>query len=138
MAKQIRQIIEEYYETIWNEQKLDQAHHFLHSAITFRGSLGMRVEGINSFNDYAKMVFSAFSNLYHVIEDVVVEGDKAAVRLVYSGMHTGKLFGFEPTGNRIRYSGACFFKFEDDKIVDAWVLGDLNALYGQLNVSDHH
>ena len=98
MAKQIRQIIEEYYETIWNEQKLDQAHHFLHSAITFRGSLGMRVEGINGFNDYAKMLFSAFSNLYHVIEDVVVEGDKAAVRLVYSGMHTGKLFGFEPTG----------------------------------------
>ena len=138
MAKQIRQIIEEYYENIWNEQKLDQAHHFLHSAITFRGSLGMRVEGINGFNDYAKMLFSAFSNLYHVIEDVVVEGDKAAVRLVYSGMHTGKLFGFEPTGNRIRYSGACFFKFEDDKIVDAWVLGDLNALYGQLNVSDHH
>ena len=138
MAKQIRQIIEEYYETIWNEQKLDQAHQFLHSAITFRGSLGMRVEGINGFNDYAKMLFSAFSNLYHVIEDVVVEGDKAAVRLVYSGMHTGKLFGFEPTGNRIRYSGACFFKFEDDKIVDAWVLGDLNALYGQLNVADHH
>ena len=138
MAKQIRQIIEEYYETIWNEQKLDQAHHFLHSAITFRGSLGMRVEGINGFNDYAKMLFSAFSNLYHVIEDVVVEGDKAAVRLVYSGMHTGKLFGFEPTGNRIRYSGACFFKFEDDKIVDAWVLGDLNALYGQLNVAENH
>ena len=137
MAKQIRQIIEEYYETVWNEQKLDHAHEFLHSAITFRGSLGMKVEGINGFSDYAKMLFSAFSNLYHVIEDVVVEGDKAAVRLVYSGMHTGKLFGFEPTGNRIRYSGACFFKFEDDKIVDAWVLGDLNALYGQLNVSDH-
>ena len=138
MAKQIRQVIEEYYEVIWNEQKLDQAHNFLHTGITFRGSLGMRVEGVNGFCDYAQMLFGAFSNLYHVIEDVVVEGDKAAVRLVYSGMHTGKLFGFEPTGHRIRYSGACFFKFEDDKIVDAWVLGDLNALYGQLNVSDHH
>ena len=138
MSKQIKQIIEEYYETIWNEKKLDQAHKFVHSTITFRGSLGMRVEGINGFCDYAQMFFGAFTNLYHVIEDVVVEGDKAAVRLVYSGIHTGKLFGFEPTGNRVRYSGACFFKFEDEKIVDAWVLGDLNALYGQLNVVDHH
>ena len=55
----------------------------------------MRVEGINGFCDYAQMFFGAFTNLYHVIEDVVVEGDKAAVRLVYSGIHTGKLFGFE-------------------------------------------
>jgi len=133
MAKQLKQIIEEYYDVIWNEKKLDQANKFLHSTITFRGSLGMRVEGINGFCDYAKMLFSAFPNLYHVIEDVVIEGDKAAVRVVYTGTHTGKLFGFEPTGNRIRYSGASFFKFENDKIIDIWVLGDLNALYGQLS-----
>jgi predicted ester cyclase len=132
MAKQIKQLIEEYYDVIWNEKKLSEANKFLHSTITFRGSLGMRVEGINGFCDYAKMLFGAFPNLYHVIEDVVVEGDKAAVRVVYTGTHTGKLFGFEPTGNRIRYSGASFFKFENDKIIDIWVLGDLNALYGQL------
>ncbi|MDD3342281.1 MAG: ester cyclase [Sulfurospirillaceae bacterium] len=137
MSRNPRQIIEEYYDVLWNEKKLDQANRFLHSAISFRGSLGMRVEGINGFNDYAKMLFSAFPNLYHVIEDVVVEGDKAAVRVVYTGTHSGRLFGFEPTGNRIRYSGASFFKFENDKIVDAWVLGDLNALYGQLNVTDN-
>jgi len=133
MAKQLKQIVEEYYDVLWNEKKLDQANKFLHSTITFRGSLGMRVEGINGFCDYAKMLFSAFPNLYHVIEDVVVEGDKAAVRVVYTGTHTGKLFGFEPTGNRIRYSGASFFKFENEKIIDIWVLGDLNALYGQLS-----
>jgi predicted ester cyclase len=132
MAKQIKQLIEEYYDVIWNEKKLSEANKFLHSTITFRGSLGMRVEGINGFCDYAKMLFGAFPNLYHVIEDVVIEGDKAAVRVVYTGTHTGKLFGFEPTGNRIRYSGASFFKFENDKIIDIWVLGDLNALYGQL------
>jgi predicted ester cyclase len=136
MAKLPRQLVEEYYDVLWNEKKLESAHHFLDSNISFRGSLGMRVEGINGFCDYAKMLFGAFPNLYHVIEDVVVEGDKAAVRVVYTGTHSGKLFGFEPTGNRIRYSGASFFKFENDKIVDAWVLGDLNALYGQLNTAD--
>ena len=97
----------------------------------------MRVEGRNAFCDYVKMLFCAFPNLYHVIEDVVVEGDKIAVRLVYTGTHSGKLFGFEPTGNRNRYSGASFFKIENEKIVDAWVLGDLNALYGQLTTSEH-
>ncbi len=133
MAKQPRQIIEEYYEVLWNEKKLSEANKFLHSTITFRGSLGMRVEGINGFCDYAKMLFGAFPNLYHVIEDVVCEGDKVAARVVYTGTHSGKLFGFEPTGNRIRYSGASFFQFENDKIIDIWVLGDLNALYGQLS-----
>lgn len=137
MNKNYRQLIEEYYDVLWNEKKLDQAHHFLHSTISFRGSLGMGVEGINGFCDYAKMLFSAFPNLYHVIEDVVVEGDKAAARVVYTGTHSGRLFGFEPTGNRIRYSGASFFKFENGKIADVWVLGDLNALYGQLNTSDN-
>lgn len=95
MAKLPRQLVEEYYDVLWNEKKLESAHQFLHSNISFRGSLGMRVEGINGFCDYAKMLFGAFPNLYHVIEDVVVEGDKAAVRVVYTGTHSGKLFGFE-------------------------------------------
>ncbi|MDD3324939.1 MAG: ester cyclase [Sulfurospirillaceae bacterium] len=132
--KQSKQLIEEYYDVIWNEKKLDQVSKFVHTDVTFRGSLGMKVEGVRGFCDYAQMLFGAFPNLYHAIEDIVMEGDKVAARIAYTGTHTGKLFGFEPTGNRVRYSGASFFKLEDGKIRDIWVLGDLNTLYSQLDI----
>ncbi len=76
---------------------------------------------------------SAIPNLYHRIETIVAEGNQVVVRAVYNGIHTGKLFEFEATNNRIRYNGASFFTVKDGKISSIWVLGDLKSLYEQLS-----
>ena len=78
------------------------------------------------------MMQQAFPDLYHAVEDVVFEGEKAAARLVYSGIHKGKLFDYEPTGFRVRYVGASFFTFREGRIAQIWVLGDLYGLYNEL------
>jgi predicted ester cyclase len=65
----------------------------------------------------------------------VHENNAAAAYVTYSGTHEGPLLGYEPTGNRISYSGASFFHFKDGKIKNINVLGDLNALHKQLSKS---
>jgi predicted ester cyclase len=55
-----------------------------------------------------------------------------AVRLKYTGTHLGPIFGIRSTGKRISYSGAAFYRFRDNKIVQGWVLGDVLSLLQQL------
>jgi predicted ester cyclase len=131
MARTNKQLINDYYE-MWNTADFDQAASLLSPQIRFRGSLGITTEGIDGFVAYAKMILHAFPNLYHAAEIVVSEGEQAAVYVSYTGTHRGKLFDFEPTQNRISYSGASFFRFKDGKITDIKVLGDLHTLYGQI------
>ena len=58
--------------------------------------------------------------------------DRAAARMSFHGRHRGKMFGIEPTGRDIRWSGAAFFKVERDMIAELWVLGDIEAVRRQL------
>ena len=126
-----KQLVREYYE-MWNSHDFDKADKILDPDIRFRGSLDIVANGIEGFKEYAKMLNSAFPNLYHAIEMSVFENNVAAVYVTYSGTHQGKLLEYEATGNRISYSGAAFFHFKHEKIVNVNVLGDLNSLHKQL------
>ncbi len=126
-----KELIRAYYE-MWNEHDFDKADLLLDKDIRFRGSLDITANGIEGFKDYAKMIISAFPNLYHAAEMSVFEGNMAAVYVTYTGTHEGTLFHYKPTGNRICYSGASFFHFRNGKISNINVLGDLNSLHKQL------
>lgn len=127
-----KQLIRGYYD-MWNNRDFEQAEKFLDEDIRFRGSLDIVANGIEGFKEYTKLIITAFPNLYHAIEMEVHEKNLAAVYVTYSGTHEGELLGYEPTGNRISYSGAAFFQFKNEKIASINVLGDLNSLHKQLS-----
>ena len=78
-------------------------------------------------------ILTGIPNLFHSVVTMVCEDDTIAVKALYNGRHTGKLFDYEASNNKIAYSGASFFKFKDGKIIDIWVLGDLKNLIKQLS-----
>jgi predicted ester cyclase len=67
-------------------------------------------------------------------EHVIVEGDYSAARWRFTGTHTGKLRGMEPTNNKIDYYGMTMYRWENGKIVEGWTLFDVIGFYGQLGI----
>lgn len=100
--------------------------------MTFRGSLGSVRTGREQFADYVRTVTGALGDYRCAIESLLVDGDRAAVRLTFSGVHRGTFLGTAPTGRRVAWAGAAFFAFADGLVADLWVLGDLHDLYRQL------
>jgi len=127
-----KQLLQNYY-TMWNEADFSKADDLLDPDVRFRGSLGITANGLEGFKDYADMLIKAFAAPYHAVEIMVIENDKAAAYVTYTGKHIGEIFGYQPTGKRISYSGAAFFHFRGGKIASINVLGDLNALHEQLS-----
>src|ERR1700761_7593377 len=52
----------------------------------------------------------AFTGLTVTIEDVVVAGDRVAVRAVMRGVHTGELLGVPGTGGAVEFRAADFHR----------------------------
>ena len=127
-----RALIRRYYEELWNAWKFDLADELIDPEVRFRGSLGRMVAGRGGLVGYIKHMQAIFPDYYNTIETIVVEDDRIAVQLTYSGTHRGEIFGIAPTGRRVRYSGVGIFQVASDKIAEGWVLGDLANLLLQL------
>ena len=130
-----KDLVNLYYEELWNKKNKEYIDILFDDNITFHGSLGLSSNGKKEFEQYMDMIHTAIPALFHSIIDMVVDNENIAVRALYTGKHTGKLLSYEATNNRIRYNGATFFKFNEGKITSVWVLGDLNTLIKQLDNS---
>lgn len=125
-------LIEKWYLEMWNEWKTDIFPEILVPEITFRGSLGQEKKGYNGLNEYMDYIKSAFPDFHNEIELIITEKNQSFAKLKYSGTHKGEIFGFKPTNRKIEYYGTAVFTFENEKIKDVWVLGDIFGLMKQL------
>ncbi|MEU4623880.1 ester cyclase [Actinoplanes sp. NPDC023801] len=74
-----------------------------------------------------------FADLRITIEDIFGAGDKVAVRLRFSGTHTGLFQGVPPTGRQVAFTSIDIYRVEGDKIAEEWVSPDMTSLMGQIS-----
>ena len=127
-----RELVEAFYTEVWNRADEDRAREILADSFRFRGSLGAERVGPDGFIAYMRDVQRALGDYRCIIDELVTDGDRAAARMRFTGEHRAEFPGVAATGRQITWAGAAFFRFEDGKIAELWVLGDLAALRRQL------
>ena len=127
-----KELIEIWYHEMWNNWNKEVMYQILDEKITFRGSLGMEKKGYEGLSEYIDFIQTAFPDFQNEIELIITEGDKSFAKLKYSGTHKGKIFGIEPTNKNIVYYGSAIFSFQNRRIIDVWVLGDIYNLIKQI------
>ena len=132
MALTAAELVERFYHRVWNKADETEAHNILASDFRFRGSLGPELRGPGGFIAYMRSVHDALGGFTCQIEEVIAAVDRAAARMTFHGRHRGRFFGIEPSGQEIRWSGAAFFKTSAGKIIELWVLGDIEGIRQQL------
>ena len=84
------------------------------------------------FKQFETAALGAFSNKKCVIEDMVTEGDKVAVRWTWSGKHTGNYMGMPPTGKQVAMTGVSIIRITNGKIAEEWDESDNLGFMTQL------
>lgn len=133
MSNSNRELIQRFYDELWNRFDKGKIAELLTADLEFRGSLGDEIVGHLEFAAYMDKIRSAFPDFHNQVEAVVVEGDRAFARLTYSGTQRGSILGIAPTGRQVTYAGVADFRFRDGKIAGVWVLGDIHGLLRQLD-----
>lgn len=80
----------------------------------------------------ASVLNAGFSELGVVHDVVFVHSDLVEVRWTASGIHTGTLLGFPPTGCKVIFTGNDLFRIKNGKIVELWQETDLLDLTTKL------
>ena len=81
---------------------------------------------------YAMSIFTAFPDGYHLLDEVIAEGDKVMTRGIFCGTHQGELMGIPPTGKQVEFSVVHIDRVLDGKVVDHWGQADVFGMMQQL------
>jgi steroid delta-isomerase-like uncharacterized protein len=82
------------------------------------GSAGMR--------QAIALYHAVFPDLHLSTDDVLVDGDRAAVRWTATGTHEGDELGVPATHRRVTMTGIDIIRVRDGRIVERW--GEFNGL----------
>ena len=79
----------------------------------------------------------AFPDLHLDVDELIVAGDTAVLRVTFRGTDTGGYLGRAPTGAVVEEWAVTIMHFEADKVVSEWIGADKLGLFIQLGVLDN-
>lgn len=91
--------------------------------------------GLASFKEAETAYRRAFPHKKVIVDDIIVQDNKAIVRWTCQGKHNGEFQGLAPTHRPFTVSGISIYVFTGNKISEIWQTWDRLNLLEQLGVS---
>jgi predicted ester cyclase len=89
---------------------------------------------LKDFKQYLGSLYDAFPDIHFIIDDMVVEGDKVAVRHTRTGTHKGEFMGIPSTNKKVTFWSIEIYRIVGGKLIEAWSRFDTLGLMQQLGV----
>jgi predicted ester cyclase len=80
--------------------------------------------GLAGRKQFLASLLAGFSDYRGEIQDMMAEGDRLVVRTVWTGTQDGPFIGLPPSGRKLRFTTADFFRIEDGKLAEHWDVVD--------------
>ncbi|NMC12257.1 MAG: ester cyclase [Chloroflexi bacterium] len=137
MMKNHREIIRRLYEDGWGKGDLtaiDEVFASEHVLHWHELKLSDQHRSVAEVKKIVQAYRAAIPDLQVIIDDVVVEDDKAAVQVTFIGTHQGEYEGYPPTHKRGRFTDVQILRFEKGKIVESSLAsGGLRYFFAMLD-----
>jgi predicted ester cyclase len=119
-----------------NKHVIDGQEDYWQEDAVWRGPAGAGVkENLRHFQDgWQRPFLEAFPDKMTVDELVIGEGEYAAAMGSVTATHAGEFMGAEGSGKTINLKYMDFWKVQDGKIVENWVLLDVVDFFRQIGV----
>jgi len=86
------------------------------------------------FQQFVAMLYTAFPDLHHTVEEQIAEDDNVASIINVHGTHKGDFLGVAPTGRQVIFEDFMITRFQGGKVVELWAQLDALILLQQLGV----
>ncbi len=86
------------------------------------------------FQQFVAMLYTAFPDLHHAVEQQIAEGDMVVTIIDVRGTHGGDFLGFAPTGKTVVFQDVMIWRMQRGKVVELGAQFDAVGLLRQLGV----
>lgn len=132
--QKVKEIVTRFDEEIYRKGNIDAADELV--AENFRHHAPFPTpQGREGFKQFLTQFRQAFPDSTSTTEDVVVDGDKVAVRYTARGTHQGEFMDVPATGNKITVQGISIYRVADGKVTDEWAQPDIMTMMQQMGVA---
>ena len=104
-----------------------------------RGDLTESARGIAGVRSIVEKRIELYRDFRTTIHQIIGEGDLVATRETHKGIHRGQfstpIGTFDVTGRPIEWTSQVFFRFEDGKIAEMWVVRDELGILRYLGIA---
>jgi steroid delta-isomerase-like uncharacterized protein len=128
-----KKIVQRYQE-IYNSNDLDRLEEVVSEDVLTPKIMPGIPTGIEGAKAAHRIMLTGFPDYQTIIDDLVAEGDKVAVRITMSGKNTGSFMGFPATGKYVSFTGMYIARIANGKIVEHWGEEDGVGLLQQLGI----
>ena len=118
LASSNKALMRRIYEEMWNQGKPALAVEIFEQPA-----------GVERF---VSQFLESFPDLQHTVEEMIVEGNRVAVKFSAHGTHIGQWLEFKPTRRAIHYTGVTWARIEQEKIVEHHTWWDKTELIEQI------
>jgi predicted ester cyclase len=115
-----KQLYRDFLETVVNKRQPDAADRFIAEGL-IEHNPNIRAAGRKQF---LANVLAGFSDYHGEIQEILAEGDKIVVRTLWTGTQDGPFLGLPPSGRKLRFTTADFYRVENGKLVEHWDVVD--------------
>ncbi len=84
------------------------------------------------FKQFVTLLYTAFPDLQHKVEDQIAENDKVVSLVTVQGTHRGNFRGIAPTGKQVIITDILITRIQGRKIAELWAQFDALSLLQQL------
>ena len=121
-AEENVQLLQRWFQEVWNEGKIETVHELLSPDAVAIGQAGPQavIHGPVDFVPFVQRILSAFPDMKLTVEDCFGAGDKVVLRWSASMTHLGDGLGLPATGKPVRLTGITIARFRDGQIVEGW------------------
>lgn len=115
----------------WNAGDADGYHAMYDSSLTHHG-LGAEPLDETGNRAFYERLSTGFPGCQLVVDDMLAEDGRVALRLRLVGEHGGEFVGVPPTGRPIEVGAQTILRFENGLVVERWTIADLAGLMSRL------
>ncbi len=133
-ADERRELIARTWAAAWDRGEVDVLDDLLSGNYRRRSTSTDEGQTLSEYKASIIAARSAFPDLTTRIDDIVIEGDRAAVRWHSAGRHDHPFLGVPATHRQVEVSGATFARFDADRVLEEFVTWDPRTLLTALGI----
>jgi steroid delta-isomerase-like uncharacterized protein len=131
MSAENKTVVRRWFEEVWNEGRESAIDELMAPHAVFHG-LGPAMHGPAAFKLFYAAYRQALPDVRIVVDDLIAEGDRVALRWTATATHRGDGLGIPATGREVRFSGMGFARVERGQLVEGFNTFDQLGLLTQL------
>ena len=115
-----KQLYRDFLETVVNKRQPEALSRFLADDLIEHNANIARV----GRKKFLASVLAGFSDYHGEIQEILAEGNRIVVRTVWTGTQDGPFLDLPPSGRKLRFTTADFFRIENGRLVEHWDVVD--------------